>query len=216
MPSGRAPHACRCTAKELQLILNIFINGQTYHSSEWPTVQRIIDEVFGDLRQEGSSTIDSASKGVVVEFTLSQNRTNQIDRALQNFESYLHVAVNHQTGYGALKWLLPPGSSVLVDATIAEHVWISDNPTPPDTDPRVMADSDLMRYHHLRSTLPIPAVRAAVEEFCRTGTGMRPSCIKWTPGDLSGRRVDFPDSSISTAYCDDPWCDITEPGHPCH
>ncbi|WP_153547953.1 Imm1 family immunity protein [Streptomyces sp. RB17] len=201
--------------KESDLILNIFINGQIYHSAEWSVAQRIIDEVFGNLRGGGDSAMNSAGEGVTVEFTLSKGRANRID-ALQNFDSYLHAAVNHQTGYGALKWLLPPGSAVFIDAAIAEHVWISDNPTPPDMDPHVISDPDLPRYHHVRSTLPMHAVRAAVEEFCRTGTGMRPSCIDWTPGDLSGRRLDVPDSRISAAYCDDPWCDNSEPGHPCH
>ncbi|MGW2084238.1 Imm1 family immunity protein [Streptomyces sp. NPDC001880] len=197
------------------MILNIFTNGQTYYSAEWSVARRIIDEVFGNLREVGDSVASSAGEGVAVEFTLSKGRVNGIE-ALQNFDSYLHVAINYRTGYGALKWLLPPGSAVLSDVAIAERVWISDNPTPPDMDPYVISDPGLPHYHHLRSALPIPAVRAAAEEFCRTGTGMRPSCIEWTPGDLSGRRLGVPDSRISAAYCDDPWCDISEPGHPCH
>ncbi|MGW3130668.1 Imm1 family immunity protein [Streptomyces sp. NPDC001123] len=156
-----------------------------------------------------------ADERVIVQFTLSRSRANRIEPS-QNFDSYLHVAINHQTGYGALKWLLPPGSDVSVDAAIAGHVWISDNPTPPHMDPYVISDPDLPRYHNPRSTLPIPAVRAAAEEFCRTGTGMRPSSIDWTPGNLSGVRLDVPDSRLSVTYCEDPWCDILEPGHPRH
>ncbi|WP_438307099.1 Imm1 family immunity protein (plasmid) [Streptomyces sp. HUAS TT11] len=195
--------------------LNIFISGQTYYSAEWPITRRIIDEVFGKLQGVDDSATNLTGERAAVEFTLSRSRLNGIE-ALRNFDSYLHVAINHRTGYGALKWLFSSDSTVSIDAAIAKHVWISDNPTPPEMDPHVISDPDLPRYHHPRSTLPISAVRAATEEFCRAGTGMRPSCIHWTPGDLSGRRLDVPDSKISAAYCDDPWCDIVEPGHPRH
>ncbi|MEV6201512.1 Imm1 family immunity protein [Streptomyces sp. NPDC051771] len=197
------------------MILNVFINGQTYYSAEWPVVERVLGDLFGALGEDEGSSVEPKKERVTAEFTLSVNRANGI-RAAQNFDSYLHAAVNQQTGYGALMWLLTPGSSLSVEVATAAHVWISDNLTPPDVDPYVISDSDLSRYHHPHSTLPASAVRAAVEDFCRAGTGMRPSCIEWTPGDLSGRRLDVPDVKVSIAYCDDPWCEISEPNHPCH
>ncbi|MET7749740.1 Imm1 family immunity protein [Micromonospora sp. NPDC005367] len=39
-----------------------------------------------------------------------------------------------------------------------------------------------------RSVLPLAQVRAAVEEFCRTGTGDRPECIRWVRGEINGER----------------------------
>ncbi|WP_329541605.1 Imm1 family immunity protein [Streptomyces sp. NBC_01358] len=197
------------------MFLNIFLNGRVYNSAEWSVARKIIDETFECSRNDGGSDLDGTDEGVSVEFTLSEERLHGVD-AMRNFDSYLHVAVNRCTEYGALKWLVTPGSAVPVESATAEHVWISDNPAPPENDPRVISDPDLQRYHHVRSTLPIAAVRAALEEFCRTGTGVRPSAIDWTPGDLSGRRHDAPDPKSSVAYCDDPWCEISEPGHPCH
>ncbi|MER7645152.1 Imm1 family immunity protein [Streptomyces sp. NPDC126522] len=201
--------------EESDVILDIFINGQTYHSVAWPDVRQIVDEVFGEFREGSDLTTGLVSEEVIVQFTLSSGRVNRVE-APQDFDSYLQVAVNQRTRYGALKWLVSSSSALSIDASIAEHVWISDNPNPPDADPFVISDPDLPRYHNPRSTLPISAVRAATEEFCRIGTGGRPSCIGWTPGNLSGVRLDTPDSGLSSTYCEDPWCDISEPGHQCH
>ncbi|WP_328672472.1 Imm1 family immunity protein [Streptomyces sp. NBC_00328] len=198
------------------MILNIFISGQTYYSVEWPTALRIINEIFGTVNANNDLAANVAHEEVTASFTLSSYRLNGIE-ALRRFDSYLHVAVNNQTGYGALKWLLPPGSTVSIDAAIAEHVWISNNSTPPDVDPHVVSEPDLSRYYDPQSTLPIAVVRAATEEFCRAGNGMRPSCIDWTPGDFSGRRLDVyyqKDSVVDC--CDDPWCEISETSHPRH
>ncbi|WP_353963350.1 Imm1 family immunity protein [Streptomyces sp. NBC_00198] len=39
--------------------------------------------------------------------------------------------------------------------------------------------------------MPVDRIRAAVEEYCRAGTGHRPTCIDWTAGQMSGRRLDM-------------------------
>ncbi|MER7735969.1 Imm1 family immunity protein [Streptomyces erythrochromogenes] len=36
------------------------------------------------------------------------------------------------------------------------------------------------------STLPLAQIRAALEEFCRKGTGGRPECISWVKGEING------------------------------
>jgi hypothetical protein len=46
-----------------------------------------------------------------------------------------------------------------------------------------LSDPGFSRYHDPRSTLPIAHIRAAVEEFCRTGTGARPECVHWVHGE---------------------------------
>jgi hypothetical protein len=95
-------------------------------------------------------------------------------------------------------------------------VWISNNPAPPVVDPGVIADPGLPRYHQPRSTLPVARVRAAVKEFCRTGTGHRPSRVDWAMGHLGGRRLDTPVREEHIARCADPWCEVLEPGHLAH
>ncbi|GAA4608891.1 hypothetical protein BJY16_007062 [Actinoplanes octamycinicus] len=94
----------------------------------------------------------------------------------------LSVAVNRATGYGALIWSVDadlfPGRGGIYD-----DIWVSDNPEPPAFDTRVLADPDVAegRWHDPRSTLPLDQVRAALEEFCRTGTGDRPRSVNWVP-----------------------------------
>ncbi|MFB6826254.1 Imm1 family immunity protein [Streptomyces virginiae] len=193
--------------EEFNLILNIFTNGQAYYAAEWSTTRKVLDELFGSFQEVEEYDAIPASPRLTAGFTLSRNQENGIEAA-QRFDSYLHVAVNNQTGYGALKWMLPPNSAVSVDTNIAEYVWISNNPTPPDDDPYVISDPDLGRCHDRLSTLPISVIRDVVEDFCRAGNGKRPSRIDWTPGDLSGKRHDSLRPEITAAHCDDPWCEI--------
>lgn len=115
---------------------------------------------------------------------------------------YLRVAVNNATGYGGLVWSLNASDSRR--GGIYDHCWISDNPEPPKIDPRVVADPSLPSFHDRRSTLPIAWIGAAVEEFCRSGTGDRPEMIRWTLGDLNGRRHDLPQQPAMSTL-DDPW-----------
>lgn len=73
---------------------------------------------------------------------------------------------------------------------IDDYVWVSDNPAPPDFDPRVVSDPCVPYFYHPRSTLPAAQIRAAVEEFCRTGTGERPERVHWVRGEANGNRLD--------------------------
>nr|WP_121175647.1 Imm1 family immunity protein [Streptomyces sp. 1114.5] len=56
-------------------------------------------------------------------------------------------------------------------------------------DPRAVSDPGEPRFHDPRSCLPVPEVRAALEEFCRMGTGNRPECIRWVCGYMNGYRL---------------------------
>ncbi|MEU9079159.1 Imm1 family immunity protein [Kitasatospora sp. NPDC048538] len=51
---------------------------------------------------------------------------------------------------------------------------------------RVVFDPGDPRFHNPRSCLPVLEVRAALEEFCRMGTGNRPECIHWVRGYMNG------------------------------
>ncbi|MCP2341219.1 Imm1 family immunity protein [Actinomadura rupiterrae] len=109
------------------------------------------------------------------------------------FDSYLQVTINAMTGYGALMWLLPENSRIRVEAEIADYVWLSDNADPPADDPHVFADPGYPLFHHPRRVLPTAQIRAAVEEYCRDATGLRPTSISWTKGrDMTGGRLDQP------------------------
>ncbi|GAA2436084.1 hypothetical protein GCM10010191_58600 [Actinomadura vinacea] len=215
--------------------LTVYLGMQTFHPVTWPQAKRIITDLVEQpthLRSAESSE-DSVPASVLkvfaelpkpdwphggqtAEFTLSAPSHEPI-AFLPRFDSYLHVAVNPETGYGALKWMVTEDSTVFIDSHIADQVWLSDSPRPPITDPNVFADPGYPRYHHPRSTLPINRIRAAVEEFCRAATGHRPTCIDWTPGKLDGERLDTPrprDESVDR--CLDPWCEQDcGPSHHC-
>jgi hypothetical protein len=101
-------------------------------------------------------------------------------RQTKGAKGHLIVALNKETGYGAFMWYW---SSV-------DPVWVSDNPQPPDFDPRVVSDSGYPLFHAASSTLPVGRFREVLEEFCYTGTGRRPAGIGWVRSDTCGRRID--------------------------
>ncbi len=195
------------------MILSVFIHRRWHHPASWAETERLITEVVENLPDpepppvpepvpkhlaasllevlESLPKADWPYGGTAAEFTFTDRHRDPAEE--WNHDSYLHVAVNARTRYGALKWMLPKESTVLADPHIADHVWLSDNPAPPAVDPDVLADPCFPRFHHPRSALPATLIRAAVEEFCRTGTGQRPTCIDWTPGYLSGQRLDTPE-----------------------
>ncbi|MFC4005964.1 Imm1 family immunity protein [Nonomuraea purpurea] len=213
------------------MVLNAFMHGRIRHAKSPPEMTQLITEVIENLPDPDASPdpdpkpvpawVQKAFEnlpepnwpdgGMTAAFIFTE-RHLEMDVFPHDFDNYLHIAVNAVTGFGALTWFVTEGSAVPVDPAIAEHVWISDNPHPPAFDPDVFSDPGFPRYHHPRSTLPVPQIRTALEEFCRTGTGQRPECIRWTPGELSGRRLDTPEPEEQIAHCEDPWCDT--PYHP--
>ncbi|WP_352231334.1 Imm1 family immunity protein [Actinomadura sp. NBRC 104412] len=115
--------------------------------------------------------------------------------------SYLRFAVNVTTGYGGLIWNLDQ----IVPGKPEDRIWISDNPEPPDFDPRVVSDPGYPLFHDPRSTVPLAHVRSALEEFCHVGTGDRPNCIRWVRGELNGQRYDGKPESDAFHSPYDPW-----------
>jgi hypothetical protein len=95
----------------------------------------------------------------------------------------LRLAVNLDTGFGGLIWYSVHSDD---DDPISRHVWVSDNPNPPDSDPRVISDTHVPIFLARRSVLPVPRIGEAVEEFCLGGTGARPERIEWAVGQVNG------------------------------
>jgi hypothetical protein len=144
----------------------------------------VIDEVMANLEFE--HWVDGQYfTGETAWFCFADRRQSDEDLAA---DSYLRVAVNRSTGYGALVWFV--AASGPRKGGIFDQVWISDNPEPPGFDPRVVSDPDLPLFFDPRSTLPVAQVRAAVEQFCRSGTGERPESAAWVPGQVNGHRLD--------------------------
>ncbi|MFJ8435374.1 Imm1 family immunity protein [Kitasatospora sp. NPDC094019] len=102
----------------------------------------------------------------------------------------LYLSANQSLGYGAIVWEVDGNSERCRSGGIYTSTWISDNPTPPDFDPKLVADTGYPRYHAPESALPLEMIRSAVLEFCESPTGERPSCIQWTEGFSDGQRFD--------------------------
>ncbi|MEQ4721484.1 Imm1 family immunity protein [Nonomuraea sp. B19D2] len=219
------------------MILSAFMHGRVRYAESWPEMMRLVMEVVENLPDPESEPdpepipealaasileiIDSLPEpswpagGMTAEFAFIKQRQDPDDLPHQ-FDNYLGISVNAATGYGALMWFVTDDTTLPVAPSIAEHVWVSDNPHPPAFDPHVFSDPGFPRYHYPRSTLPVAQIRAALEEFCRTGTGQRPECIDWTPGDLGGGRLDTPEPEERIMYCEDPWCEMAGTQHPEH
>ncbi|MFB7618904.1 Imm1 family immunity protein [Kitasatospora sp. NPDC056181] len=99
----------------------------------------------------------------------------------------LRVAANELTGFGALVWFVFGRKGGIYD-----DAWISDNPTPPEIDSRLVCDPYYPRFHDPASAVPLPQVREAIREFCRSATGERPESIAWVTGEINGPRNDRP------------------------
>ncbi|MFJ1567102.1 Imm1 family immunity protein [Streptomyces erythrochromogenes] len=102
-------------------------------------------------------------------------------------DNNLHVSVNLETRYGGLVWYVSADRADQSYNEIDEHIWVSSNPSPPGFDPMVLSDPGSPLPHAPESTLPLAQIRAAVAEFCRTGTGSRPGCISWAKGEINGK-----------------------------
>lgn len=168
------------------LILNVIIHGKYEYAESWPEMVALIEEVEHNLRSERAES-QWVSPGEVATFMFAEGRHSASARGWWP-DNALQVSVNSTTGYGGLIWYASQGRNV--EGEISEFIWVSDNPSPPDFDPRVVADPGIPTLFNPRSAVPIASVLAALEEFCRLGTGDRPGCIHWVHGELNGEHYD--------------------------
>ncbi|MGK5557804.1 Imm1 family immunity protein, partial [Actinomadura kijaniata] len=172
------------------MILNASLGASRYFGLSWSQAERLLNEVAENRPDIGSPEPEPVGDGSMPAHILAAT-TNLTAATLPYggtqasftldaphrgprwdlWDSSLNVTINARTGYGALRWTVSTDTTVPVNPEIAQHLWLSDNPTPPLTDPSVFADPWLPSYHHPNSTLPVAQVRAAVEEFCRSRTG---------------------------------------------
>lgn len=165
------------------MILNAVIRRKWHYAETWDEMSTLITEVMENLDVE--TTVPYYSPGDDAYFMFSDRRHVNGPDMPNNF---LRISVNNSTGFGALIWFVSEKHPV--EGGIFDEVWVSDNPAPPDFDPRVVADPGEPAFHDPRSALPIPEVRVAVEEFCHAGTGYRPESIHWVIGNARGERLD--------------------------
>ncbi|MFE1228056.1 Imm1 family immunity protein [Streptomyces sp. NPDC058745] len=180
------------------MILSVCFGGQWHYAEAPEEKSRLVSEVMATLKGESGSG-QSWSPGQDAWFSLAEERHNDENRVADN---HLRVAINRSTGFGALIWFVNDDSPR--KGGIYDQVWVSDNPEPSGTDPRVVSDPGYPLFHDPSSAIPLARLRAALEEFSDTGTGDRPECIAWVPGHMNGQRFDRP-SMVETVEITDPF-----------
>ncbi|MEV5320092.1 Imm1 family immunity protein [Streptomyces sp. NPDC052687] len=195
------------------MILTVFVGDTTYHAVSEAALRRLIDELMGGGSNRDSGMVGRSRGGVLAKFVLLAPHRDPM-ASDRYFDSYLQVSINPLTQYGALKWLVPEGSEVRVEQDISRSVWISRNPEPPVSNQDVVANFEDWRLFEPCNTLPIPDIRAAVEEFCELRNGQRPMAVCWVRGDSDTHRSLQAD--VATSYCQDPWCKVSGSRHPSH
>ncbi|WP_229075924.1 Imm1 family immunity protein [Actinoplanes sp. DH11] len=182
------------------MILAVQVGRSWRFISSREDVAGVVESVFDDLAAQR----EQGFPGEVAELTFARQPWHGYDVDTDN---HLFISINVETGFGALTWYVMQNRPRASD--IHDVVWVTDNPQPTDADPRVVADPDAGGFYHPRSAIPLEQVRAALVEFCATGTGDRPECVSWTPGRIDGWRQDEPyrkrAPDDSGANFPDPW-----------
>jgi Immunity protein Imm1 len=156
------------------VILNVFFRNEWRYAETWHDM--------GTLTMSVLRTMEAGSE--IASFGFSDRRHSGVSGPDNN----LRLAINRETGFGGLIWFVDRSSPR--QGEIFDYVWVSDNPEPPVEDPRVASDPWTPVYLDRRSVLPLSRIRAALEEFCRVGSGVRPESIDWVRGQMNGMRLD--------------------------
>ena len=174
--------------------MNVRLGKEWRYAGREEDVPGLVTEIMENLKYEDKSQ-RWLSPGSCADLCFARHRIERGDY-LGEADKFLRVAVNRMAGYGGMLWFA--GDDI--------QAWVSDNPNPPEFDPRVVADPWSPFFHDPSSTLPIDEFRAALEEYCYSGTGGRPTSVQWVRGDLIGRRVDrsYPDEDVNREITD-PW-----------
>ncbi|QKW23949.1 hypothetical protein HUT16_37050 [Kitasatospora sp. NA04385] len=177
------------------MILSIIHKGSRRHAESLQEKLLLASQIF-EAEDPGQATDDSCPPREVFELSITDDP--HWERCPP--DNCLVVAVNRSTGYGGLAWFVTGRNPK--KGGVYDHVWVSDNPEPPDSDPRVVSESYYPHYHDRASTFPLDRIRAAVEEFCRADNGDRPESITWITGNANGMRSDreYPDDTVESPW----------------
>ena len=161
------------------MILNAYFDDKWHNAETNEEISVLISRLMATLKHEHQVGI-VVHPGDDALLCFADERFHHDRRTAKDAKGRLLVAVNKETGYGALMWYQSGD----------RQVWVSDNPQPPNVDPRVVSDPGYPLFHDPASTLPLKQFRDALEEFCYSGTGERPKGLRWVRSDICGRRED--------------------------
>lgn len=168
----------------------------------------LVKEVMDEL-EAGEGDAQAAP---IAQLSFASDRQRLAENPGWRPDNILQVSFNPESGYGALIWSGAPDRPGSPRDEMYDYVWMSDNPHPPEFDPKVLADPGLPSYFDPRSTLKPSQIRTVLDEFCRAGTGDRPGGVDWVHGDYDGSRREGQEDrrpnagpSDSDDGFDDPW-----------
>lgn len=162
------------------MIVEVSLNGETWRVSSEDEIRKLISHVIAELESERPAAvgIDPGTTASMHVFDVS----NEADLP-PYAENSLRIGVNRATGYGGLTWWGPE-----LDGQPNEPYWVTDNDSPPNSDPRVTSDQCFPLWYDRISTIAVEDVAKAMMEFC-SGKGARPATVKWARADASGQRL---------------------------
>ncbi|MFG2823285.1 Imm1 family immunity protein [Kitasatospora sp. NPDC048365] len=161
------------------MILRVEIKGDEHFPTRPEEISDLTSEAFRSITpKEISPGVHSV--GSQAWFTVGEPDS-------KSPRTYLRVTADERSGYGALSWWSSAQSGGMYD-----FFWLSDNPGPSCAGPQLIADPCSGECYEPASALPLALIRAAIEEYCASGTGERPTCIGWVTGEYDGTRHDGP------------------------
>ncbi|MFI0545271.1 Imm1 family immunity protein [Streptomyces sp. WSLK1-3] len=105
-------------------------------------------------------------------------------------DNVLSIGINFSSEYAGFLWhcegIISQRVSAEVGHDVANHAWVSLNPTPPEADPKVLSDPGCPTFFDRVSVLPLSSIRPVVEEYYQEGTGFRPAQVQWVKGHYTG------------------------------
>ncbi|MFF0205954.1 Imm1 family immunity protein [Streptomyces sp. NPDC005017] len=174
------------------MILNVASGGRRWCAETDAEISAVVAEVISSLRGWDRES-EWVSPGTNAWFSWSDHRI--VDPADMPTNTLI-VSLNKETGYGGLIWFVTAEYPGAEEDEVLANIWVSDNPHPPSGETEVVAEPGEPYFFESRSVLLIDEVKAALDEFCRVRTGMRPECVQWTPGEVSGRRADREEEEV--------------------
>lgn len=168
------------------MILTVSIRGGYRHAESPSEMSALVWEVMESLDYE---RLDAGRviPGEIACFGFGDIGYSSVTRPKWG-DNFLYVAYNRSTGYGGFTWFVSGERAEKSGGGVYDDVWVSNNPSPPDIDPRVVSDPGYPLFYDVCSVIEQDYVRRALEEFCCEGTGERPGVIQWVQGDTNGQR----------------------------
>ncbi|MFI0242277.1 Imm1 family immunity protein [Streptomyces sp. NPDC016845] len=162
------------------MIVELWVDGEMRRVSTQEDAEKAINEALTAIHpdDEVEAGIEPNSIATLHVYNVAEE-TNLPERP----ENSLTIGVNRRTGFGGMTWW---GEEIPEDPT--QFHWVSATDSPPELDPRVIADPWHPLWYGKYNCIPMKKVEMAVAEFWRSG-GKRPTIVNWEPSTANGESL---------------------------